>query len=285
MHMPFAVGICLVAILGMAAPVATPDDYGGAAAWKPTFTPHGFNLLGMRHARPGAGFKEAHFRWIRGWGFNFVRLPLDYRCWVKGRTSANREVIDEAGFKPLDEGIALARKYGLVTMLCLHRIPGEYCIESVDPEPENLYTDPDCLRAAVKHWTALATRYHDVPREELFFNLVNEPSAAKGTLAQYEHVCRVLIAAIRKVDPKRFIVVDGWATGAIPVPGLYGVPGVGQATRAISRRRFRASAWRSGHVRRPIGDRRSRRPGHRAPTGPMDAWAARAGRTGTSRSS
>ena len=231
MHMPFAVGICLVAILGMAAPVATPDEYGGAvAAWKPAFTPHGFNLLGMRHARPGAGFKEAHFRWIRGWGFNFVRLPLDYRCWVKGRTSANREVIDEAGFKPLDEGIALARKYELVTMLCLHRIPGECCIESVDPEPGNLYTDPDCLRAAVKHWTALATRYHDVPREELFFNLVNEPSAAKGTLAQYEHVCRVLIAAIRKVDPKRFIVVDGWATGAIPVPGLYGVPGVGQAT-------------------------------------------------------
>ena len=217
MHMPFAVGICLVAILGMAAPVATPDEYGGAvAAWKPAFTPHGFNLLGMRHARPGAGFKEAHFRWIRGW--------------VKGRTSANREVIDEAGFKPLDEGIALARKYGLVTMLCLHRIPGECCIESVDPEPGNLYTDPDCLLAAVKHWTALATRYHDVPREELFFNLVNEPSAAKGTLAQYEHVCRVLIAAIRKVDPKRFIVVDGWATGAIPVPGLYGVPGVGQAT-------------------------------------------------------
>ena len=181
MHMPFTVGICLVAILGMAAPVATPDDYGGAAAaWKPAFTPHGFNLLGMRHARPGAGFKEAHFRWIRGWGFNFVRLPLDYRCWVKGRTSANREEIDEAGFKPLDEGITLARKYGLVTMLCLHRIPGEYCIESADPEPGNLYTDPDCLRAAVKHWTALATRYHDVPREELFFNLVNEPSAAKG---------------------------------------------------------------------------------------------------------
>ena len=93
MHMPFAVGICLVAILGMAAPVATPDEYGGAvAAWKPAFTPHGFNLLGMRHARPGAGFKEAHFRWIRGWGFNFVRLPLDYRCWVKGRTSAQRSI-------------------------------------------------------------------------------------------------------------------------------------------------------------------------------------------------
>lgn len=255
MHMPFAVGICLVAILGMAAPVATPDDYGGAAAaWKPAFTPHGFNLLGMRHARPGAGFKEAHFRWIRGWGFNFVRLPLDYRCWVKGRTSANREEIDEAGFKPLDEGIALARKYGLVTMLCLHRIPGEYCIESVDPEPGNLYTDPDCLRAAVKHWTALATRYHDVPREELFFNLVNEPSAAKGTLAQYEHVCRVLIAAIRKVDPKRFIVVDGWATGAIPVPGLYGVPGVGQATRGYFPQTFSGFGVEVGT--RPTANRR-----------------------------
>lgn len=215
-------------------PGAMPEsaDFGGAEAdWKPPFIPRGFNLHGMRWAGPNAGFDEDHFRWIADWGFNFVRLPLDYRNWVKGRTSENRESIDEAGLKPLDEGIAFARKHGLATMICLHRIPGEYSVKVRDPEPGNIYTDPDCLRAAAMHWAMLARRYRGIPRGELIFNLINEPSSKAGTLEQYEYVCRVLIAAIRREDPGRFVVIDGWAGGKFPVPGLYGVPGVGQATR------------------------------------------------------
>ena len=37
---------------------AAQEDYGGAAAdWKPSFTPHGFNLQGMRRAGRAVGFK------------------------------------------------------------------------------------------------------------------------------------------------------------------------------------------------------------------------------------
>ena len=222
------------ALFGAAGPlsVGAGEDYGGAAAeWKPSFKARGFNLQGMRRAGPNAGFKEEHFKWMKEWGFNFVRMPLDYRCWVKDRKSANREIIDEAGLKPLDAGIAYARKHGIVAMICLHRIPGEYCVAHVDPEPGNIYKDENCLRAAVLHWTMLARRYKDVPREELFFNLINEPASRLGSIEDYERVCRVLIAAIRKEDPKRFIVIDGWDGGNVPVPGLYGVPGVGQAGR------------------------------------------------------
>ena len=220
-----AAGLCIIA-------AGAGEEYGGAAAeWKPSFKARGFNLQGMRRAGPNVGFKEEQFKWMKEWGFNFVRMPLDYRCWVKDRKSANREIIDEAGLKPLDEGIAYARKHGIVAMICLHRIPGEYCVAHVDPEPGNIYKDADCLRAAVLHWTMLARRYKDVPREELFFNLINEPARRLGTIEDYERVCRVLIAAIRKEDPKRFIVIDGWDGGNVPVPGLYGVPGVGQAGR------------------------------------------------------
>ncbi len=210
---------------------AVPDGCVSEIDWRPSFTPRGFNLQGMRMAGPKVGFREEHFKWIADWGFNFVRLPLDYRCWVKDMKSENREIIDEAGLKPLDEGIAYARKYGLVTMICLHRIPGEYSVKVRDPEPGNIYTDDDCLRAAAMHWSMLARRYRDIPREELFFNLINEPSSQAGTMEQYVRVCRVLIDAIRKEDPRRFIVADGWAAGLKPVPGLYGIPGVGQATR------------------------------------------------------
>ena len=207
-------------------------DYGGAEAdWKPSVTPYGFNLQGMRRVGPHAGFDPRHFKWMRDWGFNFVRLPLDYRCWVKDRKSANREIIDEKGLEPLDAGLAAARANGITAMICLHRIPGHYGSVGDDPENGNLYTDPDCLRAAVLHWTLLAKRYRDYPREALYFNLFNEPSSMTGTMEQCAYVCRVMAAAIRKVDPKRFIVADGYAVGAYPIPGLYGVPGLGQATR------------------------------------------------------
>ena len=207
-------------------------DYGGAVAdWKPSRTPYGFNLQGMRRAGSHVGFDPRHFRWMREWGFNFVRLPLDYRCWVKDRNSANREIIDEKGLEPLDAGLAAARENGITAMICLHRIPGHYGSVGDDPEKGNLYTDPDCLRAAVLHWTLLAKRYRDFPREALYFNLFNEPSRTTGTMEQCAYVCRVMAAAIRKVDPKRFIVADGYAVGAYPIPGLYGVPGLGQATR------------------------------------------------------
>ena len=224
----FAAALSLSAL----AAFSDAEDFGGGAAdWKPSFTAHGFNLQGMRRAGPNVGFREEHFKWMKEWGFNFVRMPLDYRCWVKDMKSENRDIIDEAGLKPLDEGIAFARKYGIVAMICLHRIPGEYCVPQVDPEPGNIYTDPDCLKSAVMHWTMLARRYKDIPREELFFNLINEPSSQLGTMEQYDHVVRVLVAAIRKVDPKRFIVADGWSGGNIPVPSLCDIPGVGQAGR------------------------------------------------------
>ena len=207
-------------------------DYGGAAAdWKPTQVPYGFNLQGMRMAGPHVGYDPRWFKWMKEWGFNFVRLPLDYRCWVKDRSSVNREIIDEKGLEPLDAGLAAARENGITAMINLHRIPGEYSVKVRDPEPGNIYTDPDCLRAAVMHWTLLAKRYRPIPREALYFNLINEPDSRSGTMEQYAYVCRVLTAAIRKVDPTRFVVADGLGFGSYPVPGLYDVPGVGQATR------------------------------------------------------
>lgn len=60
--------------------------------WKPSVMWRGFNLLGMFRC-PSIGQKpdprvEGHFvEWefeaLRDWGFNFARLPLDYRILVK----------------------------------------------------------------------------------------------------------------------------------------------------------------------------------------------------------
>ena len=53
---------------------------------------YGFNLLEYFSTDPDwmkyfpyrndGAFREDDFRWIRDWGFNFVRLPMDYRFWT-----------------------------------------------------------------------------------------------------------------------------------------------------------------------------------------------------------
>jgi len=61
----------------------------------------GFNLLEKFTANRNAPFLEDDFRWIAELGFNFVRLPLDYRCytepnhWLQFREEVLRQ-IDQA---------------------------------------------------------------------------------------------------------------------------------------------------------------------------------------------
>ena len=60
-------------------------------AWRPSERWHGFNLLGMfcktkmanGDKRLSGYFAECRFQWMEEWGFNFARLPLDYRFLVE----------------------------------------------------------------------------------------------------------------------------------------------------------------------------------------------------------
>ena len=62
----------------------------------------GFNLVEMFSIdRPESGrFQEEDFRLIAALGFNFVRLPMDYRFWI---VDGDWERINENAFGPLDE--------------------------------------------------------------------------------------------------------------------------------------------------------------------------------------
>ncbi|MCZ7638500.1 MAG: glycoside hydrolase family 5 protein [Verrucomicrobia bacterium] len=52
-------------------------------------------------------FKEEDFRLIAELGFNFVRLPMDYRIWIKEK---DWEKIDEAALKDIDEAIQFGER-------------------------------------------------------------------------------------------------------------------------------------------------------------------------------
>jgi hypothetical protein len=171
---------------------------------------------------PGS-FDEEDFRLIHEFGFNFVRLPLDYRFWIK---DGDWEQIDETKLAAVDEAVAFGKKHGVHVMLCFHRAPG-YTVAR-PPEARDLFHDAEALRVCCKHWAAFARRYRGIPSKELSFNLFNEPGEIAD--ADYGRVASALVGAIRAENPDRFIVADGIAWGGRPAQSLFAL-GIGQATR------------------------------------------------------
>lgn len=198
------------------------------AEWRPAKPWKGFNLLGMFLANAGDDvaeeripgfFPEDEFLFLRDWGFNFARLPLDYRCFVKG---GEWNQIDEAQLAKLDAAVEHGRKHGIHVQICLHRIPG-FCINP-PKEPRDLFYDPVAQDVACYWWETFARRYRNIPNERLSFNLFNEPPYGLKDQSRYPAVARKLIAAIRNVDPSRYIVADGYLCGRKPVPELDDIP-------------------------------------------------------------
>ena len=218
---------------------------GAEEAWKPPVRWRGFNLLGMFTFRGQPGdFPEEDFKLISELGFNFVRVPMDYRFWIK---NGDWEQIDESRLAPVDAAVALGKKYRLHVQLCFHRAPG-YTVAK-PPEARNLFADEDALRVCCKHWAFFAKRYRGIPNDELSFNLFNEPGEV--TEADYGRVGEALVRAIRAEDPRRFIVADGIAWGGRPCQSLFGL-GIGQAMRGY--RPMSISHYRASWVGNPTGE-------------------------------
>ncbi len=224
---------------------------------------YGFNLLEYFSTDPDwmkyfpykddGMFPEDDFRWIHDWGFNWVRLPMDYRFW----TAPDLFTIDEKKVEPIDRAIRLGEKYGIHVNICLHRAPGLCILDTMDEkltgihitkEKTDVFTDPHTFDAFIHQWTYFADRYKGIPSERVSFNLVNEPivlpnaaemaelekqgpiktadwfSPERLKLHQKDYVRLAKAAndAIRKHDPQRLVVSDGYAGGGTAVPELAG---------------------------------------------------------------
>ena len=185
----------------------------------------GFNLTGMmvRNASPGS-YEERDFSLIGELGFNFVRLPLDYRYWI---VEDDGNKINPDALKPLDQALEWAEKNRLHVMIALHRAPG---YTALDPEAKpDLFADPEAQKVCLKHWQFLAERYKTRSPEHLSFNLINEPSD-KLAASNYVKVVTMLVNAVRPANPKRMLITDGLEWGRKVVPELHKL-NIGQGTR------------------------------------------------------
>lgn len=187
----------------------------------------GFNLLGMfcqtkqaqGDARVTGYFPEDRFQWMHEWGFDFARLPLDYRYFVEPGDWMKPV---ETQLEKLDAAVRYGRRYGIHVQINFHRAPGYCC--NAPQEEKSLFRDPEPLVAFTNLWGVLAKRYRGIPNRELSFDLVNEPAPVEfygATPSNYAVVAKAAIAAIRAVDKDRLVISDGWSWGNRPVMELH----------------------------------------------------------------
>jgi endoglucanase len=223
---------------------------------------YGFNLLEYFSTDPDwmkyfpyqndGMFREDDFRWIRDWGFNWVRLPMDYRFW----TAPDLFTIHEKRVGPIDRAVRLGEKYGIHVNICLHRAPGLCILDTMDEkltgiavtkEKTNVFGDSHTFEAFIHQWTYFAKRYKGISSQKLSFNLVNEPVVLpndseraemekngpvktselfspeflRSHAKDYTRLAAASAKAIRDCDAERLVVTDGYPGAGTPVLDLF----------------------------------------------------------------
>lgn len=186
-----------------AAKIDTADD---TVRWR------GFNLLNMFWKNwKDSAFEEKDIKLIHEFGFNFVRLPLDYRIWTDENDGSK---LNENKLKQIDDVIQWGQKYKIHVSLNLHRAPG-YTVSPQEPEKTNLWRDLAAQEAFLFQWKMFALRYKNISSETLSFNLLNEPANVEQ--AVLEKVFQPVIKEILKISPGRLIILDGLDYGEKPL--------------------------------------------------------------------
>ena len=208
----------------------------------------GFNLLDFFSPDPKPTSKpttEDHFRWMRDWGFDFVRIPIAYPYYLNIDRSKNITQEDVYKINPeavdrIDSLVTSAHKYDMHVSLNLHRAPG-YCVNAGFHEPYNLWTDEEAQKAFYFHWSMWAKRYKNVSSKKISFDLLNEPSMREDMNDQhskrsevpgeiYRKVAKAAAEAIRKENPNHLVIADGNNVGSSVIPEIIDL-NIGQSCR------------------------------------------------------
>ena len=177
-------------------------------------------------------------------GFNFVRIPCDYRFWTDNHPDYE---IQSGAFEAIDRCLEACTEFGLHMSLNIHRGPG-YCINYNNLERHNLWQDSVAQDAFTGLWKRFAERYRGVSSERLSFDLINEPPDVDQygmSRDVHEALIRRVHAAIRHADPDRAIVIDGLAGGNLAMPELSDLDVVhsGRGYQPMSVSHYQASWW------------------------------------------
>jgi endoglucanase len=160
---------------------------------------------------------QADIKRIAQLGFNSVRPAMNARLFL---SEGENPVYQDEGFELLDNLIKWCKQSGIYVIIDMHAAPGGQTGQNIDDsandQPE-LFMNPTNQDRLVALWVKIAARYKDEPTVAAY-DLLNEPlpertGAAKKYKSELEPLYKRITRAIRAVDTKHMITVEGanWA--------------------------------------------------------------------------
>jgi len=153
-------------------------------------------------------FNEASVKKQADQGMKGIRLPIDLDLYIVGRDSVLNGTKTEVTVEPflftvLDSFNVWTKRYGISYTIDFHAYDGTYNAASSK--------DPVYCKAMASLWKRVAEHFATETREDLFFELTNEPQLSLPTgekilQADWKSLAQQMIDSIRTVDPTRPII-------------------------------------------------------------------------------
>ncbi len=139
-------------------------------------------------------------------GFKSLRLPIDLDLYATNRdafvkgTDAELKFDDDTLFMVLDSFVEWTAKHNMSFVIDYHEYDNSYNTTSAK--------DTNYIKMMAETWKHVAAHYAENTREDLFFELLNEPDMSDGkvTAAQWTVAAQAMIDAIRSVNTKHTIL-------------------------------------------------------------------------------
>ncbi|WP_291942538.1 cellulase family glycosylhydrolase [Chitinophaga sp.] len=174
--------------------------------------------------------RKADMDSLARWGFNSVRLPMHYQLYtlaVEEEPVAGQQTWKEEGFALTDSLLAWCKANHLYLILDLHAAPGgqghDLPISDRHPERPSLWESEANRQKTIALWRKLAERYANEPWIG-GYDIINEPNWGfedpadkignkEQTNVPLKRLMQDITAAIREVDKKHIIIIEGNAFG------------------------------------------------------------------------
>jgi hypothetical protein len=150
---------------------------------------------------------ESDIKQIADWGFDHVRLPMDYPVI---ESAENPGTLDERGFAYVESCLEWCQNAGIWLVLDLHKAPGytfTNTLEAGPMEPNTLFSDETMQERFISLWEAIANRYSGKATDMLALELLNEIVLPDSS--PWNELAQKTINRLREIDPARLIVIGG----------------------------------------------------------------------------
>ena len=155
----------------------------------------------------GAPYGKEDVKNLADNGFKALRLPIDLDLYADNRdkfvagTDSVLLMDTTTLWTVLDSFVNWTGEYGISLTIDYHEYDGSFSVESS--------ADPQYRKMVANVWKTVAARYADNPREDIFYELLNEPGMNSNGKIKKENwtlTAQEMIDSIRAVDTKHTIL-------------------------------------------------------------------------------